>query len=375
MTENTATQPSTETKPKSTETLAPSGPTAARVATGKPSPKKPESDPNTDPQRSLGGSKARKGSGKGRKEKPSTAPKSLGKVDSMMLFPEEVTILGLDVGQDANGPKDPRIKMDPPDHLVQSILALGVINPVTVREEEHDGKKRWVVLAGRQRVRAARCANLVIEQSKKGSPLHGRGKISIPCIVEKCSDLDATKIMIVENEHRTDDTPINRARKAADLMSRNGGDLDDAAMVFGVNKQTIRNYLSLLEASSKVQRAVESGKISPTAGYELAKIKVKGKDATLKDSHDAQDEALEEMLTDEGGEGGKVRGSSGKAAKKSKAKRGDAGSERPSMSEIKDAIERKLFSAAKIEVLRWVTGEIGFLDAGGKEKSDEDGEE
>lgn len=69
--------------------------------------------------------------------------------------------------------------------------------------------------------------------------------------------------MISANEIFQADTPLGRAKKMADALTR-GHDEKDLALMFGVGVQTIRATLALLDATQAVKDAVESGDITVT---------------------------------------------------------------------------------------------------------------
>jgi hypothetical protein len=52
-------------------------------------------------------------------------------------------------------------------------------------------------------------------------------------------------------------------------MMLTGDDIAKTATILGTSKQTIRNYMKILDLSNPVKKAIEAGKISITAGLEL----------------------------------------------------------------------------------------------------------
>ena len=64
---------------------------------------------------------------------------------------------------------------------------------------------------------------------------------------------------------------MNRAKKLARFMDM-GGTEEDACVSFGVSRASIKNLLGLLDAPVVVRKAVESGQITTSDAYKLAKM-------------------------------------------------------------------------------------------------------
>jgi ParB family chromosome partitioning protein len=186
------------------------------------------------------------------------------RLNAFGMDPADLVVVGLDT---EDGPEHPlydeRIKL-PLDHgMVQSILRLGVLEPVVVRK---NGDKAEVVV-GRQRVRCARVANDMLRESgAKTDDL-----IRVPVMVSRKNDQGVLEASIAENEVRTDDTMIVKARKAARMIER-GCSEADVAVTFRLTRQGVSNLLKLLDLDDKVQKAVEQGKLSPSAAITLTDI-------------------------------------------------------------------------------------------------------
>lgn len=178
---------------------------------------------------------------------------------TLQFDPNDLIVL-----DDQNHPLyDPREKLDLDEAMVRNIMAIGVINPITIAK---DGEGRPMVVAGRRRVMHAREANRRLVEA-------GSEPRTIPAIPRRESGNNTLlfAVSISENEHRLDDTPIGRARKAARLLDM-GASEDDAATIFGVTAQTIRNWMALLDTSAPVQKAVEKGEISASTAVTLGKL-------------------------------------------------------------------------------------------------------
>jgi ParB family transcriptional regulator, chromosome partitioning protein len=180
------------------------------------------------------------------------------KFTGFWIPPENLIIAGVDC--DASlvpDVADPdRLKLDVED-LALNIAQHGIRDTVIVRKYPH--LERAVVVAGRRRVRAARIANTRLSDDKK---------VLVPCISEKN---DAFASMVLENEHRVNDTPLARARKARRYRER-GASTKEICITFGVEPSTLSNWWALLEASPEVQTAVEQGVIGATVGAEIGRV-------------------------------------------------------------------------------------------------------
>lgn len=130
----------------------------------------------------------------------------------------------LDAGTEDTGLED----------LASSIREKGLLNPITVMKTQ-DG--RYDLIAGQRRFLA--CKRI--------------GMQSIPAIIrEKMDDTDATIISLVENVHRADMAPIDKARAYSSIYEKYK-DYDRVAKETGVHVTTIKRYLSLLNLSPTIQ--------------------------------------------------------------------------------------------------------------------------
>ncbi len=151
---------------------------------------------------------------------------------------------------------DPRVHLPIDDSLVLNIGLHGVIEPVIICKDGPD----LVVVDGRQRVKAAREANARLRAE-------GKQPMLVTCMVRKGDEASLFGVMVSTNELRTEDTPLWRAEKLQRYLAM-GRTEAEAAIVFGVSQQTIRNWLDLLDLDTSVQRAIESGVIGATAAVQ-----------------------------------------------------------------------------------------------------------
>ena len=205
-----------------------------------------------------------------------TALPGAKRLNAFAMDPDAITIVGLDT---TDGPEHPlydeRVHLPLDEGLVRNIRKNGVLEWVLVRKNG----QLVEVIAGRQRVRAAREANRRNDEA-------GLQPILVPVSVKRPrADGDALGVMISENENRQDDDAITRAHKASRLMDF-GATEDDIGITFGISKQAVKNLIALLELSDKVKSAISQRKLSASAAVELRDL-----------THADQNKKLAEILT------------------------------------------------------------------------------
>jgi ParB family chromosome partitioning protein len=124
--------------------------------------------------------------------------------------------------------------------LANSILAQGLLSPLTVRPVQND---LFEVLLGQRRLLAARRINL--------DP--------VPCVVrEDMSDERAQAASLIENVQRADMHPLDKAR-ALKVLFDCYGSFDGVARETGWSTQTIRRYVTLLDLPAPLQEKIRNG--------------------------------------------------------------------------------------------------------------------
>jgi ParB family transcriptional regulator, chromosome partitioning protein len=188
-----------------------------------------------------------------------------GKTDVYYLDPDKVVL----VTDRSSALYDERVENSYSEELVRNILyapdgetAQGVLEPTLGRRNPETGQVE--IIDGRQRTLACREANK--RQKKRGLP-----PVWLPVLLKRGSDSRAMAMLISANEHRTADSPLNRAKKAQRYIDL-GHDEKGVAALLGTSEATVKNLLSLLDAPAAVRNAVESGKISTSDGYKLARL-------------------------------------------------------------------------------------------------------
>ncbi len=125
------------------------------------------------------------------------------------------------------------------DDLVSSIREHGLLNPVIVVEGS-DGS--YDLIAGQRRFLA--CKKI--------------GMSTISAIVKyHLDDADRTIISLVENVHRADLSPMDKARAYQSIYSRYE-DFERVAREAGVSTSTVRKYLDLLNLAPSIQEKLST---------------------------------------------------------------------------------------------------------------------
>lgn len=133
----------------------------------------------------------------------------------------------------------------PSRDLAKSIEKQGLLSPITVFRKP-DG--RYSLIAGQRRLLA--CKQL--------------GWPTISAIVrESMTDADATAISLVENVHRADMNPRDKAVAFKALLDR-FGDLQTVSRETGVGVSTIRKYVQLLDLAPQLQEQLAAGEARNT---------------------------------------------------------------------------------------------------------------
>jgi ParB family chromosome partitioning protein len=146
------------------------------------------------------------------------------------------------------GRYQPRTRMDEGAlyELAESIKAQGVMQPVLVRPVhgvDASGLKRFEIIAGERRVRAARLAGLD----------------SVPVLVRDVSDEAAAAMALIENIQREDLNPLEEARGLSRLTDEFGMTHEAAARAVGRSRSAASNLLRLLNLTEQVQQLLLAG--------------------------------------------------------------------------------------------------------------------
>jgi len=126
--------------------------------------------------------------------------------------------------------------------LAESIRANGIIQPIIVRPMGTG----YQLIAGERRFRAAKLASLT----------------TIPALVRQASDEQLHEWALVENIHRVDLNPIERARAYQDYLSSFSLTQAEAAERLGEGRSVVANYLRLLDLPQEIKQMLAQGQLA-----------------------------------------------------------------------------------------------------------------
>lgn len=142
-------------------------------------------------------------------------------------------------------PNQPRRTFDPAslEALADSIKINGIIQPAVVRPKA-DG--RFELIAGERRFRAAGLAKLA----------------EMPVVVRDVDGYTQAQWALVENIHREDLNPIDRAEAYAALLTQLGLSQAELAGRLGEQRSSVANYLRLLDLDATIREDLRDGTLS-----------------------------------------------------------------------------------------------------------------
>jgi len=126
--------------------------------------------------------------------------------------------------------------------LASSIQANGLVQPVLVRKVDAG----YQLIAGERRLRA--CQLLGME--------------AVPAIVRHSTELQQLEWSLVENIHRDDLNPVDRARAYQAYLATFGLTQTEAAARLGEDRSVVSNYLRLLDLPAELQQMLLEGKLT-----------------------------------------------------------------------------------------------------------------
>ena len=141
-------------------------------------------------------------------------------------------------------PYQPRTVWDEQEltDLAESIKVNGVIQPIIVRP----AGTGFELIAGERRLRAAQLAHLT----------------TISALVRQATDEQLLELALVENIHRTNLNPLERARAYQNYLNTFSLSQAEAAERLGENRSVITNYLRLLDLPNEIRQMLVDGQLS-----------------------------------------------------------------------------------------------------------------
>jgi ParB family chromosome partitioning protein len=128
------------------------------------------------------------------------------------------------------------------NELAESIKTQGIMQPIVVRAV---GGKKYEIVAGERRWRAAKLANLT----------------EVPILIKDIPDESALAMALIENIQREDLNSIEEAKGIQRLIDEFGMTHESASHILGKSRTTVTNLLRLLNLSEHVQKALLEGRI------------------------------------------------------------------------------------------------------------------
>ncbi|MBD3369327.1 ParB/RepB/Spo0J family partition protein [Candidatus Fermentibacteria bacterium] len=171
------------------------------------------------------------------------------------LFPEDGAGRGKPVEVDVDlidpNPYQPRRSWSEEElgALAASLEREGMLQPVVVRRRG----ERYQLIAGERRLRAARKAEMK----------------SVPAIVREADERQLLALALVENMHRRDLGPLEKASALRRLSTEFGLKQEEVAEIVGMSRPAVSNLQRLLELPPEVRRLVAEGKLTMGHGRAL----------------------------------------------------------------------------------------------------------
>jgi ParB family transcriptional regulator, chromosome partitioning protein len=168
---------------------------------------------------------------------------------------EELRELPVDLIQP--GKYQPRMNMrqESLQDLADSIKAQGLVQPIVVRPV---GERRYEIIAGERRWRAAQMAGLR----------------EIPAVIRDVPDRAAIAMALIENIQRENLNPLEEAQALQRLITEFEMTHQQASEAVGRSRAAVTNLLRLLELSVDVKEMVERGDLE--MGHARALLPLKG---------------------------------------------------------------------------------------------------
>jgi ParB family chromosome partitioning protein len=150
---------------------------------------------------------------------------------------------------------DKRALLPPREDMVESILAIGLLEPILVRENGRleTGRRIIEIVAGRTRY-------IAMVEANRRLVAAGKPPLLVPCVMKREAGEGevAMHMVIAENEIRQPDMPSHRADKAA-AMKDAGASIDTIATAFGIAPEAAKQLIALAGLDQKSKAAIDAG--------------------------------------------------------------------------------------------------------------------
>ena len=158
-------------------------------------------------------------------------------------------------------PNQPRTNFNQKDisDLASSIKELGLIQPITVKEDQDN----YELISGERRLRAFKQLSIK----------------TIPAYVRNANDQTSLEMALVENIQRKDLDPIEIAISYSRLIDELNLSQDEMSKRVGKDRSTISNYIRLLKLDPIIQSGIRDNFIS--MGHGRCLINIESKDQQI----------------------------------------------------------------------------------------------
>jgi len=152
------------------------------------------------------------------------------------------------------GEHEQRLSLDDDklDGLVVSIMRVGILQPLIVREQDSE----FHLVAGHRRLAAAKKANLK----------------SVPCIIRSGDDVQTNEVVFAENFFRKDLSPVELACALKDVREKGEIGLAELADGFHRSEHWVVRMIAIADWPGDVQEAIHNEQLSVSAGSNLAVV-------------------------------------------------------------------------------------------------------
>ena len=161
-------------------------------------------------------------------------------------------------------PDQPRADFDAEtlEELASSIKHIGLVQPITVREDGK-GEGKYIIISGERRYRAARLIELE----------------TIPAYIRTVDDDQVVEMALIENIQREDLNAIEIALTFSKLIDADGLTQEELATRVGKKRATVANYLRLLKLPAQIQLGLKNKKL--TMGHARALLSIEDTELQL----------------------------------------------------------------------------------------------
>ena len=158
---------------------------------------------------------------------------------------DSVNFISIDLLE--RNPNQPRKEFDEIalESLASSIMERGIIQPIVVRRKT-DNEKKWQIIAGERRWRAAQRAGLK----------------EVPVSVQDLSDEQVAVVALIENIQREDLSPLEEAQGFHNLIDNYGLTQEELSKKLSKSRAYIANFLRLLTLPNNVKLLLQNKKLS-----------------------------------------------------------------------------------------------------------------